>query len=75
MIILSTDKEIQLKLVAQGHMARKWRSWYLNPDLHLVKSKVVFRDGQSEVKPKSDGKKLRNYEIFVVPHFLIISLY
>lgn len=24
MIIFSTDEEIQLKLVAQGHLARKW---------------------------------------------------
>lgn len=68
MIILSTDKEIQLKLVAQKLMAREWWSWYI--PLFPLGLKLVFMDCQNKVQPNSlYRKKLRNYEIFVVPYF------
>lgn len=74
MIILFTDKEIQLKLVVQELMAREQWSWYL--PIFPFGLKFIFMRGQNKVQPKSlYGKKLRNYEIFVVPYFWIISFF
>lgn len=36
----------------------------------------MFMDGQNGVQPKSiDSEKLKNFELIIISHFQIISLY